>query len=56
MPDKLRKYQLECLRLAADCRNIAIEAGSPALRSHYLAMAEFWSVHLDLQLDPKLLN
>ena len=56
MLDDLRKYQLECLRLAADCRNIAIETWSPALRSHYLAMAEFWSVHADQQLDPKLLN
>jgi hypothetical protein len=41
--DDLRKNQLECLRLAADCTFLAGEADTPELRSHFLRMAEKWS-------------
>lgn len=38
-----RKYALECLRLEADCRQLAQEAHTSSLQSHFLAMAIFWS-------------
>ena len=41
--DDLRKHQLECLRLAAECTNVADEADTPELRAHFLRMAEIWS-------------
>jgi hypothetical protein len=42
-PDTLRKRQLECARLAADCQNLANDVGDPALQKHYRRMAEVWS-------------
>ncbi|MEO6945835.1 MAG: hypothetical protein ABI150_04425 [Nitrobacter sp.] len=41
--DDLRKHQLECLRLAAECTNLADEADTLELRAHFLRMAEIWS-------------
>lgn len=41
--EDLRKYQLECLRLATDCRNLAENVKSAELRSHFLQMAEDWT-------------
>jgi hypothetical protein len=38
------KYALECLRLEADCRQLAVDVHSPASQSHFLRMASFWSV------------
>jgi hypothetical protein len=38
------KYALECLRLEADCTQLAVDVHSPALQSHFLRMARFWSV------------
>jgi hypothetical protein len=38
------KYALECLRLEADCKQLAVDVHSPALQSHFLQMASFWSV------------
>lgn len=46
-PDNLQKYELECLRLAADCRQLAGEVHSPALQSHFLRMAEVWPILAD---------
>jgi hypothetical protein len=37
------KYALECLRLEADCKQLAVDVHSPALQSHFLRMASFWS-------------
>ena len=42
--DQQLNYALECLRLEADCRELAVDVGSPALQSHFLRMASFWSV------------
>lgn len=42
-PD-LRKRELECLRLEVDCRRLADAVDSPALKSHFLLMADKWSV------------
>ena len=38
----LLKYELECLRLASDCWQLAGDAPSPAWRSHFARMAEVW--------------
>jgi hypothetical protein len=38
------KYALECLRLEADCKQLAVDVHGPALQSHFLRMASFWSV------------
>ncbi len=37
------KHDLECLRLAADCRQLASDIADPDLRSHFLRMAEVWT-------------
>jgi len=43
----LRKRGLECLRLAADCKQLARDAQSPALQSHFLRMAKLWPALAD---------
>jgi hypothetical protein len=37
------KLDLECLRLASDCMELAGNALSPALQSHLIAMARQWT-------------
>ena len=37
-----RRYELECLRLASDCKQLACDVPSPALRSHFVRMAKVW--------------
>ena len=37
-----RKHALECLRLEAECLQLARDVHSPALRSHFLRMAKLW--------------
>jgi len=37
--EKLRKRELECLRLASDCRQLARDVPEPALKSHFARMA-----------------
>lgn len=41
-PEKLQKYALECLRLEADCMQLAGDAPDPSSQSHYLRMARVW--------------
>lgn len=41
--DYLRRHALECMRLASDCRQLAADAHSPELRSHFLRMATVWT-------------
>lgn len=42
MSDNLRKHDVECLRLAADCMQLASElVGS--WQQHFLQMAEHWT-------------
>lgn len=43
----LRKHALECLRLAADCKQLARDARDPSIRSHFLRMAEVWPALAD---------
>ena len=38
-----RKHELECMRLAADCMQLAGDVHSPALQSHFVRMARVWS-------------
>jgi hypothetical protein len=42
-PVNLRKRELECMRLAADCMELAAEIRNPALQSHFVRMANEWS-------------
>ena len=37
------KFELECLRLASDLRQLARETLDPALKEHCLRMAKQWS-------------
>jgi hypothetical protein len=39
---KLRKHTLECLRLQADCMELAGVAYGHNVQSHFVSMAEFW--------------
>jgi hypothetical protein len=39
---QLQKHALECLRLQADCMQLAGAARSPNMRSHFASMARFW--------------
>jgi hypothetical protein len=38
-----RKHALECLRLEADCMQLAGDIQNPALQSHFVRMAREWS-------------
>ena len=44
MPEtkQLRKHALECLRLQADCMELAKVAYGGNLQSHFVVMARFW--------------
>ena len=39
---KLQKHALECLRLQADCMQLAGVARNPNVQSHFVSMARFW--------------
>jgi hypothetical protein len=39
----VQKYALMCLRLAAECRNLAADVPAPCLRTHFLRMANVWA-------------
>ena len=41
--DHLRRHALECLRLAADCEQLARDVQNPDLAAHFDEMAELWS-------------
>ena len=42
-PSRSLKHALECLRLAAECRQLANHVPDPILRSHFRRMAEAWT-------------
>lgn len=42
-PKFSRNHDLECLRLAAECRQLAQDVANSALQSHFLRMAEAWT-------------
>jgi hypothetical protein len=39
---QLQKHALECLRLQADCMELASVAHCQNMQSHFLFMAQFW--------------
>ena len=41
--DNSRKHALECLRLEADCMQLAGVVHGPALQRHFVRMAREWS-------------
>jgi hypothetical protein len=41
-PEQLRKFDLECLRLEADCMQLAGDVPDPSSQSHFLRMARVW--------------
>jgi hypothetical protein len=41
--DNSRKHALECLRLEADCMQLAGVVHGPALQTHFVRMAREWS-------------
>jgi hypothetical protein len=49
----IQKYALLCLRLAAECRNLAAEVPEPDLRTHFLRMAGEWTL---LAVQPRVLH
>jgi hypothetical protein len=49
--DGLRKHALECLRLEADCKQLAIETNRPSLQSHFVRMAGVWAALADSDLS-----
>jgi hypothetical protein len=38
-----RKYALECLRMKAECMQLAGEAATPELQRHFLNQANVWA-------------
>jgi hypothetical protein len=48
--DNLRKHELECLRLASDCMQLADSVESPTLQQRFLRMATVWAAHADRDL------
>ena len=49
----IQKYALMCLRLAAECSNLAADVPEPDLRAHFLHMASRW---MELADQPRVLN
>jgi hypothetical protein len=49
--DHSRDYSLMCLRLAADCTQLAADVHRPAWQAHFSRMAQEW--RLLAEMDPK---
>jgi hypothetical protein len=49
--DNSRKIELECLRLAAECAQLASDLESSALQSHFFRMGRIWTAQADLGED-----
>jgi hypothetical protein len=41
--DKVHKHALTCMRLAAECRDLAAEVPEPDLKRRFLHMASMWT-------------
>jgi hypothetical protein len=54
---RLRKLELECTRLAADCMRLADDVYNPAFQSQFLRMVKAWPilVHSDEAATPMTL-
>ena len=42
--NRVRNFELECLRIAVSCSNMAADVTDPALKAHYLQMAKLWPI------------
>jgi len=54
-PNYAQKHALLCLRLAAECRDLAAAASTPELRARVLRMADVWeglSAQPDIEITP----
>ena len=49
----VQKHALMCLRLAAECRELAEDVPEPDLRTHFLLMAGMW---MELSAQPRVLH
>lgn len=45
--DNMREHELECVRLASDCMQLASDVDRPDLRSHFVRMARVWTTLAD---------
>ena len=54
--EKLLKHDLECMRLAADCMELAGDVSSPALQRHFVQMARVWTTQAERGPDSDRLN
>lgn len=41
--DEFRKGALECLRLAAECTQLANSTDNPDLKAHFIRVAKIWT-------------
>jgi hypothetical protein len=48
-----QKHALMCLRMAADCRNLAADVPEPDLQAQFLRMAGEWVL---LAIQPRVLH
>jgi hypothetical protein len=39
----VKKYELLCMRLAAECKGLAADVPEPGLRAHFTRMAGMWT-------------
>lgn len=46
-PHNLRKRELACMRLAADCMQLVGDVHSPDLQRHFLRMAKSWTAQAE---------
>lgn len=42
--DRTRSFELECMRMAADCLNMAADVSDPDLKAHFIGMAKLWPI------------
>jgi hypothetical protein len=49
----VKKYELLCMRLAAECRGLAADVPEPGLRAHFIRMAGMWT---ELADQPRVLH
>ena len=48
-----QQHALMCIRLAAECRELATDAPEPDLRAHFLRLANIWT---ELAEQPRVLH
>jgi hypothetical protein len=49
----VHKYELMCMRLAAECRGLAANVPEPGQRAHFLRLASMWT---ELADQPRVLH